>query len=56
MAIRVKLKLPKAVRKTPSSVDWNIDLVNSFDWLKTSQNIQTSKQPPERSNSFRLGL
>ena len=56
MAIRVSKKLPKAVRKTPSSVDWNIDLVNSFDWLKTSQNIQTSKQPPERSNSFRLGL
>ena len=56
MATRVKSKLPKAVSKTPSSVDWNQDLVNSFDWLKTSQNIQTSKEPPERANSFRLGL
>lgn len=56
MAAIVKSKLPKAVRKTPSSVDWNQDLVNSFDWLKTSQNIQTSKEPPERSNSRGLGL
>lgn len=57
MATRVKSKLPKAIRKIPSSVDWNQDLVNSFDWLKTSQNIQAGREPrQERANSFRLGL
>ena len=32
MAARIKAFLPNAVVKTPSSVDWNRDLVNSFDW------------------------
>ena len=38
MAARIKAQLPNAVVKTPSSVDWNRDLVNSFDWA--SKNLQ----------------
>ncbi|MGV2831961.1 toprim domain-containing protein [Myxosarcina sp. GI1(2024)] len=45
MATRVSNKLPKAVRKTPKSIDWNQDLVNSFDWSKTNQNIQPGREP-----------
>ena len=32
MAKRVKVQLPKAVVKSPKANDWNIDLVNTFDW------------------------
>ena len=38
MAQRVKSELPDAVRKLPQAVDWNEDLVNSFDWSPTPQN------------------
>ncbi|MGB5713422.1 MAG: hypothetical protein WBM44_21240, partial [Waterburya sp.] len=44
MAQRVKSQLPEAVRKTPKAVDWNQDLVNTFDWSRSSKNIQASKQ------------
>ena len=42
MAARIKAFLPNAVVKTPSSVDWNRDLVNSFDWAsqKRSNEIE----------------
>ncbi len=42
MAARIKSQLPNAVVKTPSSVDWNRDLVDSFDWAsqKRSNEIE----------------
>ncbi len=44
MAQRVKSQLPEAVRKTPKAVDWNQDLVNTFNWGRNnSKKIQTSK-------------
>ena len=33
MAQRVQSQLPNAVRKIPKAIDWNIDLVNSLDWI-----------------------
>ena len=37
MAQRVQSQLPNAVRKTPKAIDWNIDLVNSFDWFRKNR-------------------
>ncbi|MGB5634523.1 MAG: DUF3991 domain-containing protein [Waterburya sp.] len=57
MAQGVKSQLPDAVRKLPLAGDWNEDLVNTFDWSKTSKNIQASKQSGRtRSSSGGLGL
>lgn len=44
MVEKIKSELPEAVRKTPKSVDWNQDLVNTFDWASSeSINIKTRK-------------
>ena len=45
MAARIKAFLPNAVVKTPSSVDWNRDLVNSFDWSNHNQSPKINRQP-----------
>ncbi len=55
MAQRVKLQLPEAIRKTPKSVDWNEDLVNTFNWVKSSKNIQAGEES-ERMRSSEGGL
>jgi 5S rRNA maturation endonuclease (ribonuclease M5) len=44
MAQRVSSQLPNATRKTPSSVDWNQDLVNTFDWAKQNRNNEINRQ------------
>ena len=51
MAQRVKLQLPEAIRKTPKSVDWNEDLVNTFNWVKSDKNIQASREPRQMRSS-----
>jgi hypothetical protein len=45
MTKAVQLQLPNAVCKTPSSIDWNRDLVNSFDWSHSRHNNEVKKQP-----------
>ncbi len=55
MAQKVKLQLPEAIRKTPKSVDWNEDLVNTFNWVKSSKNIQAGEES-ERMRSSEGGL
>ena len=43
MAQRVQSQLPNAVRKTPSSIDWNQDLVNSLDWFSKNQSNEIDR-------------
>ncbi len=44
MAQRVKAQLPNAVSKTPSSIDWNQDLVNTFDWANQKRSHEINRQ------------
>ena len=44
MAQRIKTQLPNAVSKTPKAIDWNQDLVNTFDWAKQNRNNEISRQ------------
>ncbi|MDJ0744886.1 MAG: toprim domain-containing protein [Xenococcaceae cyanobacterium MO_167.B27] len=37
MAQRVLSQLPNAVRKLPKAIDWNEELVNRFNWGRTSE-------------------
>ncbi len=45
MAQRVISQLPNSVRKTPKAVDWNSDLVNRFNWSKSSRSNEIKRQP-----------
>ena len=44
MAQRVKTQLPKAIVKAPKANDWNIDLVNSFDWSNQKLSNEIKQQ------------
>ena len=44
MAQKVISQLPNTVRKTPKAIDWNEDLVNRFNWLKSSRVKEIKKQ------------
>ena len=46
MATRIQSQLPFAVCKTPSSIDWNQDLVNTFDWA--NKNRKSEIKHPSR--------
>jgi hypothetical protein len=47
MAIKIKSQLPNVVCKTPKAIDWNQDLVNTFDWSNQNQNRshEINRQP-----------
>lgn len=49
MAKRIKSKLSEAVIKTPKSVDWNQDLVNTLDWGNSD-----SMKPQTKKDKFSL--
>ena len=55
MAERIKAQLPKAVSKTPKAIDWNKDLVNTFDWSSKNQSNEIKHQH-ERENGRGLSL
>jgi 5S rRNA maturation endonuclease (ribonuclease M5) len=44
MAQRLSSQLPNATRKIPKAIDWNQDLVNTFDWAKQNRNNEISRQ------------
>jgi 5S rRNA maturation endonuclease (ribonuclease M5) len=44
MAQRLKTQLPNATRKIPSSIDWNQDLVNTFDWANQKRSHEINRQ------------
>jgi 5S rRNA maturation endonuclease (ribonuclease M5) len=44
MAQRLKTQLPNATRKIPSSIDWNQDLVNTFDWANQKRSNEINRQ------------
>ena len=44
MAERIKSQLPQAVSKTPKAIDWNQELVNSFDWSSKNKNNEIKRQ------------
>jgi 5S rRNA maturation endonuclease (ribonuclease M5) len=56
MTERIKTQLPNAVSKTPSSIDWNQDLVNTFDWANKnrSQEIKQQQRGIERGGGLSL--
>ncbi|MFM2312721.1 MAG: hypothetical protein RLZZ04_1997 [Cyanobacteriota bacterium] len=43
MAQRVKTQLPNAVSKTPKAIDWNQDLVNTFDWANQNRSNENKR-------------
>jgi 5S rRNA maturation endonuclease (ribonuclease M5) len=44
MAERIKTQLPNAVSKTPKAIDWNQDLVNTFDWANQKRSHEIKQQ------------
>ena len=44
MAQRTLSQLPNSVRKTPKAIDWNEELVNRFNWSKSSRSNEIHKQ------------
>jgi 5S rRNA maturation endonuclease (ribonuclease M5) len=44
MAQRIKTQLPNAVSKTPKAIDWNQDLVNTFDWANQKRSHEIKQQ------------
>jgi hypothetical protein len=36
--------LPNAVSKTPKAIDWNQDLVNTFDWSNQKRSNEVNRQ------------
>jgi 5S rRNA maturation endonuclease (ribonuclease M5) len=44
MAERIKAQLPNATRKIPSSIDWNQDLVRTFDWANQKRSHEINRQ------------
>jgi Zn-dependent M16 (insulinase) family peptidase len=44
MAERIKTQLPNAVSKTPKAIDWNQDLVNTFDWANQNRINEINRQ------------
>ena len=48
MTEKIKAQLPQAKSKTPSLIDWNQDLVNSFDWSGLNQSKSHERKHPSR--------
>jgi 5S rRNA maturation endonuclease (ribonuclease M5) len=44
MAERIKTQLPNAVCKSPKAIDWNQDLVNTFDWANQNRSNEIKQQ------------
>ena len=44
MAQRVKSQLANVVRKTPKAIDWNQELVNTFDWSNKNRSNEINRQ------------
>ena len=55
MAERIKSQLPNAVSKTPKAIDWNQDLVNTFDWSNQKRSHEIKHQH-ERDTGRGLSL
>ena len=57
MAQRVSSQLPNAVRKSPKTIDWNQDLVNTFDWTSQNRSNEIEQQiQHERDTGIGLSL
>ena len=55
MAERIKSQLTQASIKTPKAIDWNQDLVNTFNWLSKHHSNEINQQP-ERDTGRGLSL
>ena len=53
MSQKVMSQLPNAVSKTPSSVDWNEELINRFNWSKESRSQEVKRQPQQERKQDR---
>ena len=47
MAQKVNSQLSNSVRKTPKGIDWNEELIKTFDWLNSSRTGEIKKQPQQ---------
>ena len=54
MARKVMSEFPHATRKMPSSIDWNQELMNTFDW-STIGRAKTVKQQPQHKQDIERG-
>ena len=45
MAQKMLSQLPNAVRKLPKAIDWNSELLNTFNWSNSSRSKEIKKQP-----------
>ena len=45
MAQRVSSQLPNVVRKLSKAIDWNQELVNTFDWTSQNRTNEIKRQP-----------
>ena len=48
MAQRIKSQLPNAVVKIPKAIDWNEELIKTFDWSNSKHNNEIKKQPQHK--------
>jgi 5S rRNA maturation endonuclease (ribonuclease M5) len=44
MTQRIQSQLPQAVCKEPKAIDWNQDLVNTFDWANKNRSQEIKQQ------------
>jgi 5S rRNA maturation endonuclease (ribonuclease M5) len=44
MTQRIQSQLPQAVCKEPKAIDWNQDLVNTFDWANQNRSNEINRQ------------
>jgi 5S rRNA maturation endonuclease (ribonuclease M5) len=44
MTQRIQSQLPQAVCKEPKAIDWNQDLVNTFDWANKNHSQEIKQQ------------
>ena len=57
MAQRVSSQLPNAVRKSPKTIDWNQDLIDTFDWTSQNRSNEIKRQiQHERDTGIGLSL
>jgi 5S rRNA maturation endonuclease (ribonuclease M5) len=53
MAIKIKSQLSNAICKTPKAIDWNQDLVNTFNWANQKRSHEINRQPRHEQDKGR---
>ncbi len=56
MAQKVMSQLPNAIRKTPKAIDWNQELVNTFNWSSLNRSNEIKQHQHEQDRGRGLSL